>query len=93
MFESRIERRLKNEVERRGGKALKFTPQGYAGMPDRIILIPGGKTVFVELKAPGKKPRPLQVKRARELHTLGFRVYLIDSIESINSFIKEVMSR
>lgn len=89
-MEARVENRLVLEVDRRGGKALKFTPPGWAGAPDRIVLLPGGLVVFVELKAPGKKLRPLQRKRADELETLGFRVYLIDSLEAVDRFIMEV---
>lgn len=90
MKESSIERRLKKEVEKRGGKALKFVSPGMRGVPDRIVLLPGARTIFVELKAPGEKPEPLQVKRAAELRELGFKVYCLDSIEAINRFVSEV---
>lgn len=59
-------------------------------MPDRIVLLPEGKIVFIELKAPGKKPRPIQKYRIKELIALGFRVKVIDSIEGINNFIEEI---
>lgn len=59
-------------------------------MPDRIVLLPQGRIIFVELKAPGKKPRPIQKYRIKELTTLGFRVEIIDSIEGINNFIREI---
>ncbi len=90
MLEGRVESRLVREVERRGGKALKFTPPGWAGAPDRLVLLPGGRVAFVEVKAPGKKPRPLQRKRAEELQALGFPVYVVDSQEAIERFIMEV---
>lgn len=89
MDENRIELRFKREIEKLGGKALKFTSPGLVGVPDRLVLLPGGRTIFVELKAPGKKLRPLQLKRAKELQCLGFQVYCIDSIESINKFINK----
>jgi len=92
MLESKIERRLKQEVEKRGGRAWKFVSPGMAGVPDRLILLPGGKVIFVELKAPGEQLRPLQEKRAKELRELGFTVYKIDSISEIKSFIAEVFS-
>ncbi|EPY2302348.1 VRR-NUC domain-containing protein [Clostridium sporogenes] len=90
MEESNIEKRLKKEIEKLGGKALKFVSPGVSGVPDRIVLLPQGKIVFVELKAPGKKPRPIQKYRIKELIALGFRVEIIDSIESINNFIEEI---
>lgn len=90
LLESIIEKRLKKEIELIGGKALKFVSPGVSGVPDRIVLLPHGKIVFVELKAPGKKLRALQEYRAKELRNLGFRVECIDSIEGVENFIKEV---
>ena len=92
MEESRIEKRLKNEIEKIGGKALKFVSPGMSGVPDRIVLLPQGRIVFVELKAPGKKLRPIQEYRAKELKSLGFRVECIDSIEKVMKFVEEVSS-
>lgn len=65
MKESQLERLLKREVERYGGKAMKFVSPGLSGVPDRLVLLPGGRAVFAEMKAPGEKLRPLQVKRKR----------------------------
>lgn len=90
MRESALERRLVREVKRRGGQADKFTVPGKRGMPDRIILLPGARTVFVEMKAPGESLRPLQAKRAKDLRAMDFPVYCIDSIKGINDFIAEV---
>lgn len=90
MQESSLERRLKNEVQKLGGLALKFTSPGMTGVPDRLILLPNGKTVFVEMKAPGKKLRPIQAKRKRDFEKLGHRVYKLDSVSSIQAFIQEV---
>ncbi len=70
--------------------ALKFVSPGMAGIPDRLVLLPEGRIYFVELKAPGKNLRPLQVKRKRQLEALGFKVYVIDSYEKIQLFIDEV---
>ncbi|WP_434302675.1 VRR-NUC domain-containing protein [Clostridium botulinum] len=90
MEESRIEKRLKKEIEKLGGKALKFVSPGVSGVPDRIVLLPQGKIVFVELKAPGKEPRPIQKYRIKELTALGFRVEIIDGIEGINNFVEGI---
>ena len=91
MLESKVENRLKVEVEKCGGMALKFVSPGLAGVADRIVLMPKGKVAFVELKAPGKKMRALQLKRKKQLETLDFKVYLIDSLKAVNDFIQEMM--
>lgn len=88
--ETRIENRLIKEVKKIGGKALKFTSPGITGVPDRIVLLPHGKIIFVELKAPEEKPSPMQEYRAKELRALGFEVKCIDSVEGIMELIKEV---
>ena len=91
MNERRLENRLKLEVKKRGGKALKLTSPGMAGVPDRLVLFPGGRVVFVELKAPGEVMRPLQQKRATELRAMGFPVYCLDSVAAVRDFITEVL--
>lgn len=83
MKETEIEKKLVLEVKAKGGIAPKFVSPGYAGMPDRLVLLPGGVFAFAELKAPGMKPRPLQVARHRMLRSLGFKVYVIDGTEQI----------
>ena len=80
--EKSIEQKLRTETKKMGGWAVKFSSPGLDGMPDRLVLFPGGKLGFVELKAPGKKMRPLQEKRKRILEELGFLVFCVDSKES-----------
>ena len=63
MREKAIEHHLVMETEKAGGKAVKLVSPSFAGMPDRLILLADGKMGFVEVKAPGQKPRPLQLKR------------------------------
>lgn len=87
MEEQKIERRLKKEIELIGGKALKFVSPGMSGVPDRIVLLPGGRIIFVELKAPGKKLRPIQERRKKELEKLGFTYKVIDNNEDIKDLI------
>lgn len=89
--EAVLERRLSREVELRGGRALKFVSPGWAGSPDRIVLLPGGRVVFVEMKAYGERPRPLQVKRHQELEALGFIVRVIDSEAESQAFLDEFL--
>ncbi|MDW7670572.1 MAG: VRR-NUC domain-containing protein [Bacillota bacterium] len=91
MTERHIERNLKREVEKRGGMALKFISPSMSGVPDRLVLIQHGRACFVELKAPGKPLRTLQRYRKRQLESLGFEVWVIDSMEGIETFLREVM--
>lgn len=63
MREKQTEQKLVKEVKRMGGICLKFTSPGLDGMPDRIVLLPGGRMAFVEVKTMGCKPRPLQMAR------------------------------
>lgn len=92
MRESAIERRLVTEAVKRGGFAPKFVSPGLNGMPDRLLLFPGGRLAFVEVKAPGKKPRPLQRRRIEQLTALGFRVFVLDRIEQIGEILDEVQT-
>ena len=73
-----------------GGIAPKFTSPGFDGMPDRLVLLPRGRMGFVELKTPRKKPRALQMARHRLLRRLGFKVYVIDEINQIDSVLEEI---
>ena len=87
MKETEIEKKLVLKVKAKGGIAPKFVSPSYAGMPDRLVLLPGGVFAFAELKAPGMKPRPLQVARHRMLRSLGFKVYVIDGTEQIEEML------
>lgn len=90
MLERAVERRLVIEAKKRGGLALKFVSPGMDGVPDRIVLLPHGKLAFVELKAPGKVMRPLQVRRKEQLEALGFSVYRVDGVEQIGGILDEI---
>jgi len=90
MREKIIEKELVRAVKDKGGIAPKFTSPGFDGMPDRLVLLPSGRMAFVELKAPGKKPRALQMARHRLLRRLGFKVYVIDEINQIDSVLEEI---
>ncbi|MFY9118890.1 MAG: VRR-NUC domain-containing protein [Syntrophomonadaceae bacterium] len=91
MGEKHIEQKLVKAVKAAGGMAPKFISPGLAGMPDRLMLLPKGKVAFVEVKSPGMKPRPLQIKRHRMLRHLGFKVYVLDDATEIKKVIAEVM--
>ncbi|WP_277673326.1 VRR-NUC domain-containing protein [Piscibacillus halophilus] len=91
MNEAGIEKRLKLKVNENGGLALKLVPPGFAGVPDRLVLFPGSKVAFVELKAPAKKLRALQRKRKKQLEALGFKVFKIDSYEAVDRMLEEMV--
>lgn len=92
MREKTIESKLVKAVKSMGGLAPKFTSPGLDGVPDRLVLLPGGKMAFIELKAPDKKLRPLQVRRKRQLEALGFLVYCMDRPEQIGVILSEIQS-
>ena len=88
MLESKIEKKLVSLVRRLGGECLKFVSPGNAGVPDRIVMMPHGKIYFVELKAPGEKPRALQIAVHDRFKRLGFPVTVIDSMEGVEDFVR-----
>ncbi len=90
MREKVIEQKLVQSVRHSGGLALKFVSPAFNGVPDRLLLFPGGRAAFAEVKAPGEKPRPLQVYRIQRLRELGFRVFVIDREEQIGGMIREI---
>ncbi len=92
MLEKTIEHKLKSAVKNMGGIAFKFTAPGINGVPDRLVLLPYGKLAFIELKAPGKDMRPLQIRRKRQLEQLGFLVYCIDSAEQIGGVLDAIQT-
>ena len=87
MRERDLERYTTMFIKSHGGLALKFISPGYAGVPDRLVLMPGGKMCFMELKAPGRKPRPLQVRLIKQLRALGFKVFVVYGKEEIGGII------
>ena len=92
MLERTIEQRLVEAVRKAGGLCPKFVSPGWDGVPDRIVLLPGGKLGFVELKAPGQKLRPLQRRRREQLERLGFRVFAVDSVEQIGGVLDAIQA-
>ena len=89
MAERDLERRLRDQLRRAGCLPLKFESPGYTGVPDRIVLIPGGVIVFVEMKAPGEKERPRQRYVQGLLRRLGFTVFsAVDSREKIDDVVR-----
>ena len=92
MREKQVEQKLVRAVKARGGICPKFVSPGFDGMPDRIVLLPGRHFGFVEVKAPGEVPRPLQVSRHRLMKKLGFQVYVLDDPEKIGGILDEIQA-
>ena len=90
MREKTLERKLAEAVKAMGGIALKFVSPGFAGMPDRLVLLPDGKCGFVEVKRLGEKPRPLQEIRHRMLRRLGYKVYVLECAGQIGVVLHEI---
>ena len=92
MLEKHIERKLVAAVKARGGICPKWVSPGFDGVPDRLVFLPMKKFGMVELKAPGEKPRPLQVSRHKLLQRLGFKVYVLDNLDDIQEVLDEIQS-
>lgn len=84
-LEKTIEGYLVKRVKALGGQALKWVSPGMSGVPDRIVFLPGGRIIFVEVKAPGKKLRPLQLYVKEQLEALGVDFRVVDSKEAVNA--------
>ncbi len=89
MIESQVERYLHSKVTANYGMCLKFVSPGTAGVPDRIVLH-RGRTMFVELKRPGGKPRLLQQEIARMMSAAGAMVYCISTTDQVDRFVNEL---
>lgn len=92
MREKMIEGKLVKAVKACGGICPKWVSPGMDGMPDRIVLLPNAKIGFVEVKAPGQRPRPLQGSRHGMLRRLGFRVYVLDDPAQIGVIIDDIQN-
>lgn len=90
--ERKVEQSFVDAVRKAGGLALKFTSQSMNGVPDRLVLLPGGKAAFVELKAPGRQMRPQQRKRRVQLTALGFPVLCVDRTEQIIAVVEALQA-
>jgi hypothetical protein len=90
MKEKGIEQKFVDEVKRINGLAIKLVSPGFSGLPDRLVLIPEGKIGFVEVKAPGKKPRRLQRSRHDQLRKLGFKVFVLDDENQIKAILEDL---
>lgn len=86
--EAEVETALRRAAEAAGGKAFKFVSPGVVGVPDRVVVLPGGKVAFVEMKAPGGKPRKVQRIVLRKLYRMGARVAVVDNAVTARRLIR-----
>ena len=87
MREAALENVLVGEVSSRGGLCLKWVSPGIRGVPDRIVLMPGGRTIYVELKSRGGRLSPPQRRMHTKLRDMGFRVEVLWTIRQVNEFV------
>jgi hypothetical protein len=87
MLESDIEKRIARKIRSRGGLCLKWVSPGFTGVPDRIILLPGKRILFAEIKRPGEDLRPRQKRVKAQLEALGFTVLRVTGEEDIDDYI------
>lgn len=90
LSESQLERKFYDKVKKLGGLPLKFVSPGRAGVPDRIILMPGGKIYFVEMKSEVRQTSPIQEYIFEKFAKLGFPVTIINSEETLKNFLREI---
>lgn len=92
MNESFIEKKLREGIKKLKGIAYKFVSPGNSGVPDRIVLLPGGKIIFVELKRLGERPKKHQLAQIRRIRALGFDVRILSGLDDVKEFIHEIQS-
>jgi hypothetical protein len=92
MREAEIEKRLKNGIRQIGGRCYKFVSPGNDGVPDRIVVLPGGRIVFVELKTETGRLSPLQRIQITRLQELGTDVRVLKGLTEVNQFFEEMKS-
>lgn len=87
--EKSTEKYLRDEIKKMGGKAYKFVSPGNVGVPDRLVCLPGGRAVFVELKSEGMHSTATQKRQQEKLRDLGFEVYAdIDTRENVDDLVR-----
>ena len=86
-----VEHKLVELVKINGGMCIKLLCDQLIGLPDRMCLFPGHKIVFVELKTTGRKPKRIQAYIHNKLRALGFRVEVIDTVESVINFVDDIV--
>lgn len=89
MIEADIEEIFRKKVKQKGGLTYKWVSPGNSGVPDRIVVWPGGIVDFVELKRKSEKPTSLQLRQHDRLRRLGQRVFILTGLEEVLDYLKE----
>lgn len=92
LSEKYIENKLVTSIKKRGGVALKILPCYWRGAPDRVVLMPCGRIFFVELKSPRGRLSKIQALRIQLLVKMGFNVYIINSLQTLEQFLSDVQT-
>lgn len=93
MLEKEIERLLVKGIKELGGVAYKFVSPGNSGVPDRLVVLPGGRVIFAELKTDKGKPTVLQIQQMTRLHEMGCDVRLLSGKDQVSNFLAELKER
>lgn len=88
--ENRVEQRLIDGVKALGGITFKFVSPGRAGVPDRVVILPGGNIHFVELKALGGKPSRIQLRRISQLRKLGVKALVLTGATEVDDYLGDI---
>ena len=88
--EKSVEEKFRDGIKSIGGKAYKFVSPGNNGVPDRVVCLPDGRTVFVELKSPTGVLSKMQERRIAELRRMKQNVYVLHSVEEVRKFLEEI---
>jgi len=89
-IEKKLERSLREGIRAKGGMAIKLWSLSFTGLPDRLILLPGGRLDFIEVKDTGEHPSPRQLVVHRQLRELGFNVYTISTELALFNYLKSI---
>jgi hypothetical protein len=92
MRENRVESTLYQEVKARGGWAIKLLPS-VSGLPDRLVLFPGGRILFIELKSPTGTVKPHQTVIHNRLRALGFEVLVLNTPDLVREWAATLVDR
>jgi len=90
VLESAVERKLVDGIRKAGGWAIKLVSPGNSGVPDRLVLMPGGRVIFVELKTDTGRVSPLQQQVHDRLRGMGMDVRVLYGIVAVREFLREV---
>ena len=89
-LEAVIEAYLVKRIRALGGECEKFTSPMRRSVPDRIVTLPKGRIIFIELKRLGKQPSELQERDHQRRREMGFDVRVIDSKDGVDALIREL---